>query len=71
MTSNQQVIEVNGESVDIQDMTTIADLIETQQMTDRRFVVVLNDEIVPKSSWSDTQVNVGDQIDIMSPISGG
>lgn len=71
MTSNQQVIEVNGEAVDLQDMTTIADLIEKQQMTERRFVVVLNDEIVPKSSWSDTQVNVGDQIDIMSPISGG
>jgi len=71
MTSEQQVIEFNGEPVDIQGMSTVADLIEKQQMIGRRFVVVLNDEVVPKSSWSDTQVNVGDQIDIMSPISGG
>lgn len=71
MTSKQQAIQINGESVDIQGVQTVADLIEQQQLTMRRFVIVLNDEIVPKSSWSDTQINRGDQIDIMSPISGG
>lgn len=71
MTSKQQAIQINGESVDIQGVQTVADLIEQQQLTTRRFVIVLNDEILPKSSWSDTQIHKGDQIDIMSPISGG
>lgn len=71
MTSEQQLIEVNGELIDVRDMSTVADLIEKQQMAGRRFVVVLNDEIVPKSSWSETPINADDQIDIMSPISGG
>lgn len=71
MTSKQQVIELNGEAIDIPNVSTVADLIEQQNMTGSRFVVVVNDEVVPKSSWTQTSINAGDQIDIMSPISGG
>jgi sulfur carrier protein len=72
MTSDlQQLIQFNGESVAIEATQTVADFIQNQALVGRRFVVVINDEIVPKSSWENTQVQAGDQVDIMSPISGG
>ncbi|WP_438970088.1 sulfur carrier protein ThiS [Methylophaga sp.] len=71
MTSNQTVIEVNGESTTIDANQTVQSFLEGKGMMGGRFVVVLNDEFVPKSSWSDTRLNSGDQVDIMSPISGG
>jgi thiamine biosynthesis protein ThiS len=33
--------------------------------------VVINDEVIPKMAWDDTRLNIGDSIDIVSPISGG
>lgn len=72
MTFNQQQwIQFNGEPVVIDSQQTVAGLIEQQNMAGNRFVVVINDEIVPKSRWADRQISDGDQIDIMSPISGG
>ncbi|WP_273151327.1 sulfur carrier protein ThiS [Methylophaga thiooxydans] len=71
MTSKQQIIELNGESMDAAEMSSVADLIEQKNMTGGRFVVVVNDEVVPKSSWAQTSINAGDKVDIMSPISGG
>jgi len=36
-----------------------------------RFLVVINDEIIPRSAYSQTELSAGDKIDIVSPISGG
>ena len=50
---------------------SVAQLIEQQQMTGKRVLVVINDEVISKSSWSDTMIKDGDKVDIMSPITGG
>ena len=68
MTSNQ--IQFNGESVALASAKTVADLLEQQSVTGR-FIVVINDEVVPKSNWQAHPVNAGDSVEIMSPISGG
>lgn len=70
MTSNQQLIQFNGESVPLENEQTVAGLIETQSIQGR-FIVVINDEVVPKSNWDEHPIKAGDQIEIMSPISGG
>jgi sulfur carrier protein len=68
MTSN--LIQFNGEAVALESAKTVADLLEKQSVTGR-FIVVINDEVVPKSNWLAHPVNAGDSIEIMSPISGG
>ena len=72
MTSRQQqLIEFNGESVAIDSPVTVTGFLQQQNVSLKRFVVVINDEIVPKSDWDSHQISAGDQLDIMSPISGG
>lgn len=70
MTSNPQLIQFNGESVALENAQTVSGFLEQQQVTGR-FIVVINDEVVPKSNWDEHAIQAGDQIEIMSPISGG
>lgn len=70
MTSNPQLIQFNGESVALENAQTVSGFLEQQQVKGR-FIVVINDEVVPKSNWDEHAIQAGDQIEIMSPISGG
>lgn len=71
MTSEQsQQVQFNGEAVAIEQSQTVADFLQQQQVGGR-FVVVINEEVVPKSNWDDTLIQPGDRLEIMSPISGG
>jgi sulfur carrier protein len=71
MTSNSmQQIQFNGEPLMVSSGKTISILLEEQQVCGR-FIVVINDELVPKSDWDWYPVMPGDQVEIMSPISGG
>ncbi|MCX4188062.1 sulfur carrier protein ThiS [Methylophaga sp. OBS4] len=67
----QQLIQFNGESVAIDNNQTIAAFLQQQNIGNSRFVVVINDEVVPKSHWPEREINPGDQLNIISPISGG
>lgn len=71
MTSEQsQQVQLNGEAIAIEQSQTVADFLQQQQVGGR-FVVVINEEVVPKSNWNDTLIQPGDRLEIMSPISGG
>lgn len=70
MTSNQQQIQFNGEPLSIEQAQTVSAFLESQSVGGR-FIVVINDEVVPKSNWDQHPIQAGDQIEIMSPISGG
>ena len=63
-------ISVNGVSSTIRKETMVENFLRRENV-EGRFLVVLNDEIVPKSAYESTQLNTGDRLDIMSPISGG
>ncbi|MED5510591.1 MAG: sulfur carrier protein ThiS [Pseudomonadota bacterium] len=70
MTSNQQQIQFNGQTLAIEPAQTVSAFLEKQSVGGR-FIVVINDEVVPKSNWDQHAIQAGDQIEIMSPISGG
>lgn len=70
MTSNLQQIQFNGESLVVEQQQTVAGLIEAQAL-EGRFIVVINDEVVPRANWDKHAIAAGDEVDIMSPISGG
>jgi thiamine biosynthesis protein ThiS len=61
----------NGEKLSELEPCLITEFIEIQQLAVRRFVVVINDEMVPQQLWETTWLRNGDRIDIFSPISGG
>jgi sulfur carrier protein len=71
MTSDQQNYHLNDQPQALLKPFTVAELIEQQQMTGKRVLVVINDEVISKSNWSDTMIEAGDKVDIMSPITGG
>lgn len=72
--SNQLTIKVNGveTSFDIEgdEGLSINDYILSAEVAGR-FVMVINDEMVPKSAYATALLRDGDTLDIISPISGG
>jgi len=70
---DQQIIELtfNGEMITVVAAISMEIFLQDHDISTGRFVVVVNDEMVPKSQYSVTILNNGDVIDILSPISGG
>jgi len=64
-------IQVNGDTVEIQDGATISTLITQMELGERRLAVELNLEIVPRSQHSETSLSDGDRVEIVHAIGGG
>lgn len=64
-------IVLNGESVILQDNTTIAGLIEQSGLTGKRIAVEINQDIVPRSAHLTTCLHEGDRVEIVHAIGGG
>ncbi len=72
MTSSKNMtINFNGTAIDIATEMNVAKLLQLNDVVDGRFVVVVNDEIVPKSEYDSAVITTGDEVEIMSPITGG
>jgi sulfur carrier protein len=63
-------IQFNGTSLEVDQQHTVSSLLDAQAV-EGRFIVVINDEVVPKASWDSRVIAAGDEVEIMSPISGG
>ena len=64
-------IFVNGNSMLLEKQSLVEELLQLLNIEKQRFVVVINDEFLPKSMYGNTQLRQNDRCDIMSPISGG
>ncbi len=72
MTSNvMTTINFNGAELAIENGINVSQFLQLQEVVDGRFVVVINDEIVPKSEYDTAMISAGDELEIMSPITGG
>lgn len=70
--SRQKIdIVFNGEAMAVEKGITVMDLLHILEFVTSRFLVVINDHVVPKSAYGTTQLELGDHCDTMSPISGG
>ena len=65
------LIQLNGESFELPDGETVADLLARQELTGRRVAVELNLDIVPRSQHSETVLKAGDQVEVVHAIGGG
>lgn len=68
--SNQLTIKVNGVETSFDHEQSVNDYILKADISGR-FIVVVNGEVVPKSTYAITLLNTGDKLDIVSPVSGG
>ena len=64
-------ILLNGESFELPDGQTVADLLNRLDMAGRRVAVELNLDIVPRSQHGETVLREGDRIKVVHAIGGG
>jgi sulfur carrier protein len=64
-------VQVNGESREVPDGTTVADLVADLASAGQRFAVEVNEELVPRSTHADRRLADGDRIEVVHAIGGG
>ena len=64
-------LTVNGATWETSPEKSIADLVDEWCATPKGVAVALNGEVVPRSTWADTSVRDGDQIEIVTAAAGG
>lgn len=64
-------ITLNGESKEIPEGMTAAQLVEFLELTGRRLAIEINEEIVPHSTYEACRLSPGDQVEIVHAIGGG
>lgn len=64
-------IIVNGESRQVANGTSAADLIEALGLAERRLALELNGEILPRSEHAARVLANGDRIEIVHAVGGG
>ncbi|MDR6233748.1 sulfur carrier protein ThiS [Pseudomonas psychrotolerans] len=64
-------ILLNGESLELPDGTTVADLLVRLELTGRRVAVERNLDIVPRSQHATTALADGDRLEVVHAIGGG
>jgi thiamine biosynthesis protein ThiS len=64
-------IQINGESRDVANQSTIEDLVRELTLPPQRIAIELNHNVVRRSEWRETILNDGDRIEIVHFVGGG
>lgn len=64
-------IQVNGESRDVEDHSSLLDLIAVLNLKAERLAIELNDNVVRRVDWERTVLRTGDKIEIVHFVGGG
>lgn len=64
-------ILLNGETRQVPDNYSVAQLVDELGLTGRRIATEVNREIVPRSRYSETPLNADDKVEIVHAIGGG
>jgi len=62
---------VNGEAYEAKPLESVTTLLEGMGVGGRPVVVVLNDEVIPASSWSACGFRDGDRVELFRLVGGG
>ncbi len=69
--SDQITVQVNGESRTCSPQTQLPQLLEQLGLNPRLVAVEYNGEILHRQFWSETQMQEGDKIEIVTIVGGG
>ena len=64
------MVKINGEELNVAGMT-LAEFLSTTNYDVKRIAVEFNDNIVPKAQYSETVLQDGDSIEVVSFVGGG
>lgn len=65
------MITVNGKQISLTSKMSVADYLEQNDYQIKRIAVELNEEILPKYSYSDTMLKDGDRLEVVTFVGGG
>lgn len=64
-------IRLNGETLDVDDGSTVTDLLGRLAKDPRTVAVELNGDILPRAQYSDTTLQADDGLEIVQFVQGG
>lgn len=64
-------IVFNGETREVRDGLTIADLLDDLSLDPKRVAVELNLDLAPRDRHPDTHLKEGDQLEVVTLVGGG
>ena len=68
-------IFINGLSREVEEDTNLKDILESlsaeKQISFSGAVVLINEVLIPKAKWKDTQIEASAKIEVLSFVSGG
>jgi len=71
VTDKSLTVTLNGESKTFTDVRTIADLLARLELNPKFLAVEQNRELIPRTIHAETNVNEGDEIEIVTLVGGG
>ncbi|MBT8119345.1 MAG: sulfur carrier protein ThiS [Gammaproteobacteria bacterium] len=64
-------IVLNGSDKQVKNNISVSQLLEELDLSEKRLAVEINQQIVPRSSFSDHTLNEKDNVEIVQAIGGG
>jgi thiamine biosynthesis protein ThiS len=65
------VIQLNGETREVKDRSTLNDLVSELSLAPARIAIELNHLVVRRDKWAETTLAEGDRIEIVHFVGGG
>ena len=65
------MITVNGKQISLTSEMSVADYLEQNNYQINRIAVEMNEEILPKYSYSETMIKDGDRLEVVTFVGGG
>ncbi len=64
-------LQVNGQPVELPDGSTVAALLAHLAVEPAKVAIERNQEVVPRRTWTEAQLDDGDQVEIVTFVGGG
>jgi len=64
-------ILLNGERHEVPDKSSLADLLATLELQNRRFAAEVNEQLIPRSQHAAHELSADDRVEIVQAIGGG
>ena len=65
------MIAINGKQIQLTAEMSVADYLEQNNYQINRIAVEMNEEILPKYSYSETMLKDGDRLEVVTFVGGG
>lgn len=65
------IIKVNNKEMELSSQTSLQQLAETLQMPDKGVAVAVNNQMIPRTKWSETILQENDQVVVIKAACGG